>query len=213
MIPDSTTLAALIASRICHDLVNPVGAMGNTADMIREADDADGRTMGLDVLDNALANALARLKLLRVALGSAMLGEGTANVQELHSVCAPYCAVLKRELDWKVTHDELPRVASRVLVNLALAALDCFVRPGTLTLSSQSGDGVLTLTAAASGPRIAMKPYHRAALGGQPGEEGFTSINAQQLYLFLLVQGARGELVARESEERIAIEARIPLTM
>ncbi len=213
MIPDSTTLAALIASRICHDLVNPVGAMGNTADMIREADDADSRTMGLDVLDNALANALARLKLLRVALGSAMLGEGTANVQELHSVCAPYCAVLKRELDWQVTHDELPRVASRVLVNLALAALDCFVRPGVLTLSSRSADGVLTLTASAAGPRVAMKPYHRTALGGQPGEEGFTSINAQQLYLFLLVQGARGELVARESEESIAIEARIPLVL
>lgn len=211
MIPDSTTLAALIASRICHDLVNPVGAMGNTADMIREADDAEGRTLGLDVLDNALNNALSRLKLLRIALGSAILGEGTANVQEILGVTQPYCAMLKRELDWQVTHDELPRVASRILVNLALSALDCFVRPGVLTLKSAVVDGQLVLLAEAAGPRVAMKPYHRAALGGQPGEEGFTSINAQQLYLFLLVQGARGELVARESEERIALEARIPL--
>jgi len=69
-IPYTThNIAALTASRICHDLISPIGAVANGLELIQLAGSADGPEMTL-VRDSA-AHANARIRLFRLAFGIA----------------------------------------------------------------------------------------------------------------------------------------------
>ena len=70
-----TDLAALISTRICHDLVNPLGAIANGMEMLRMVNSANGPEM--DLIDLSVRSATARIQVFRLAFGA---GDGEQGV-------------------------------------------------------------------------------------------------------------------------------------
>ena len=75
--PTDLELAALISSKICHDVIGPVGAIYNGLEILDEDDDAQAKTYALDVIRNVTEQASARLQFARFAFGAA----GSAGAQ------------------------------------------------------------------------------------------------------------------------------------
>ncbi|SMR71898.1 histidine phosphotransferase ChpT [Aliiroseovarius halocynthiae] len=128
-------LTALIGSRICHDLISPLGAIGNGVELLQLSGLGDSPEMAL--IAESVANANLRIRFFRVAFGAAAEGQSLAE-REIRAVLAPGADGRKIEYDWQPAGD-LPRME----VKLAFLALQCFETAmpwgGQVTITRQDG--------------------------------------------------------------------------
>ncbi len=136
----NTDFSALVGSRICHDLISPVGAIGNGLELIALTGDAKGPEM--EMIEDSVKNANARIRLFRVAFGqpgdAQMVGE--AEIQSILQDLAPSSRVS--------TYWEVEGAVPRSELRLAFLTLMCFdaAMPfgGTVTVT-KDGDKWLLL--------------------------------------------------------------------
>jgi histidine phosphotransferase ChpT len=155
--------ASLLCSRLCHDLLNPVGAIGNGLELLVDEQDPGLRRQYLELVADSVAVAQARLKYYRLAFGAAgSIGErlAAAEVRGLIEALAQMNG--KLVFGWMADDAELPRGAIRILLNLTLIALDALVRGGRLDIAVEAGEIVVR----AEGPRLVLDGEIRAALEG-----------------------------------------------
>lgn len=118
--PDNTaaeTLAALVGSRICHDLVSPLGAIGNGVELLMMSGTTAGPEIAL--IAESVTNANARIRFFRIAFGAAAAGQSVARA-EIRSILDDMTRGGRLMIDWQVAGDP-PRPA----VKLAFLALQC----------------------------------------------------------------------------------------
>ena len=75
--PDALELAALLCSRVCHDLISPVGAIVNGLEVLDDNPKPEDRDFALDLIRKSAKTASARLQFCRLAFGAA----GSAGAQ------------------------------------------------------------------------------------------------------------------------------------
>lgn len=206
---DASTLAAMISSRICHDLVSPVAALNAGLDVLAEGGGADMREQAMSLIRNSADQLTVKLEFLRATLGAGTTGEGDYDLGELKNLSMKFFAVHKPELVWSLTTARAPRAAARILMNLLLVGLDCLPRGGTLHVSGGQVDERVEFVVSASGPRALLKPGVRAGLAGQTPEGGFDGRSIQPYLAFLTASGAKAELAARESEDKVELIVRM----
>ena len=68
---DALDLAALLCSRVCHDLISPAGAIVNGLEVLEESDDEETKTFALTLIKKSARTATARLQFCRIAFGAA----------------------------------------------------------------------------------------------------------------------------------------------
>jgi len=199
---ENTRLTALVASRICHDMVEPMSAIIQGLEMIKGA---DGKTDpdALSLLDHGVGKAWAKLEFFRFAMAGAV-AEGDSTIDEGREVAIKLYSVLKAELKWNVPAIAMPRPAVRVIVNLLLIANECLPRGGVVEVTGQAGEIVITAT----GPRAKLREATAAALKGDAGDEHLSGHTIQPTLTGLLARQGGVELAARESEEKIELIAR-----
>ncbi|WP_298557969.1 histidine phosphotransferase family protein [uncultured Aliiroseovarius sp.] len=143
-------LTALIGSRICHDLISPLGAIGNGVELLQLSGMGNSPEMAL--IAESVTNANLRIRFFRVAFGSANEGQSLSE-KEIRAVLAPGVDGRKIKIDWQPAGD-LPRTE----VKLAFLALQCFESAmpwgGQLTVSRVDGRWQLT----AQGERLNINP-------------------------------------------------------
>ena len=158
-------LASLLCSRLCHDLMSPVGALNNGIELLADEQDPDMREKCLELLADSARASANKLKFFRLAFGAAGgFGEeiDTAEAQAaLEGVFGPERRI---ELGWVVSEGKLPKGAVKLLLNLALLAGDALVRGGRLDVGAEARDGVIELVIRADGPRILLDPALRETL-------------------------------------------------
>jgi histidine phosphotransferase ChpT len=205
---ENTKLTALVASRICHDMVEPMSAIIQGLEMIKDGDgkpDPDA----LSLLDHGVGKAWAKLEFFRFAMAGAM-AEGESELEEGHPVATKLYSVLKADLVWSAPSVKMPRPAVRVIVNLLLIANECLPRGGKVEITaSKQGDGGEVIVTA-SGPRAKLKEATSLALHGQ-GED-LNGHTIQPTLTGLLARQGGVELSARETagetENKIELIAR-----
>ncbi|MGH6950210.1 MAG: histidine phosphotransferase family protein [Vitreimonas sp.] len=201
---ENTKLTALVASRICHDMVEPMSAIIQGLEMIKGG---DGKTDpdALSLLDHGVGKAWAKLEFFRFAMAGAV-AEGDSELEEGRAVALKLYSVLKPELVWSAPTVAMPRPAVRVIVNLLLIANECLPRGGKveITAAKQGEDGEVVVIA--TGPRATLKEATAAALRGE-GEE-LTGHTIQPTLTGLLARQGGVELSAREGEDRVELIAR-----
>ena len=163
-----TDFASLLCSRLCHDLLSPVGALNNGLELLADETDPDMRQRCLELL-NASAQASAnKLKFFRLAFGAAGGFGETVDTREAKAVIAGLFVENKRlEIGWLVEADQLPKQAIKVLLNLALIAGEALVRGGRLDIGAEAEGDRIEIVLRAEGARIVLDPEIRAALNGE----------------------------------------------
>jgi histidine phosphotransferase ChpT len=158
-------LASLLCSRLCHDLMSPVGALNNGIELLADETDPDMREKCLELLgDSALATA-NKLKFFRLAFGAGGgFGEEIDTREAQAALEGLFGAEGKVELGWVVENEKLPKGAVRLLLNLALLAGDALVRGGRLDVGAERRDGEIELAVRGEGPRILLDPALRETL-------------------------------------------------
>ncbi|WP_457645375.1 histidine phosphotransferase family protein [Profundibacter sp.] len=113
-----STIAALIGSRICHDLISPLGAIGNGVELLGMAGSVDGPEMAL--ISESVASANARIRFFRIAFGAASPG-AMVGLSEITSILRDMGAAGRVQYDWN-SENSLPRSE----VKLAFLLIQCF---------------------------------------------------------------------------------------
>jgi histidine phosphotransferase ChpT len=160
--------ASLLCSRLCHDLLSPVGAMNNGLELLADEHDPEMRKRCMDLLAESAKAAADKLKFFRLAFGAAG-GFGTeVDPKEARLVIEPLVTSSGRTvLEWAVPAQLMPKRAVKILLNLVLLANEALVRGGTLFVGAESRAGEQEIVIRASGPKIVMDSAIRLALTGQ----------------------------------------------
>ena len=162
---NAVDLASLLCSRLCHDLMSPVGALNNGIVLMADEKDPEMREKCLELLEESARASANKLKFFRLAFGA---GGGFGESIDTREAQAALEGVFGRErrieLGWMVDGEKLPKGAVKLLLNLALLAGDALVRGGRLDVGAESSGELLELVIRAVGPRILLDPTLRETL-------------------------------------------------
>jgi histidine phosphotransferase ChpT len=160
-------LASLLCSRLCHDLLSPVGAMNNGLELLADENDPAMRARCMDLLAESAKSAADKLKFFRLAFGAAGGFGPAVDPAEAKAVIAPLVTGSGRTtLDWAVPAELMPKRAVKILLNLVFIANDALVRGGTLFVGAEIRAGEQEIVIRANGPRIILDQGVRDALCG-----------------------------------------------
>ena len=197
--------AALLVSRVCHDLVSPVGAVVNGLEILEEERDAGMRADALRLVTSSAALAAARLQFARIAYGAA----GSAGAElDLNEVGRIVCGVLKGgkiEVFWEAAAVNWPKDWAKLLMNSALLAADSLQRGGRLRITTLQGAATLGFTVLAEGQGARILDDVSVALSGEPeGPLDGRSVQAFLAHRLASLLGAKLSLTCREGAVEIA---------
>lgn len=194
----------LLCSRLCHDLVSPVGAVANGLELVAELGQMDDDIAKM--IDDSARLAAARLRFFRSAYGLAGGRESlpTAELVELAQVRARHEGYA---LDWAVLPEDIDvgGRAGKLALNLLLVAEQCLLRDGSVTMRSNAG-----IEAVAHGEGATMDGEVLAAMAANAPAEMltvrtvhgyFTGQLAKDCGMFLDTTAAPGEVSIRALRE------------
>ncbi len=152
---DDIEFAAFLVSRVCHDLVGPMGAVINGLEVMEDERDAAMRADALRIVTTSAQQALARLQFMRIAFGAAGSAGAELDVGEIGRLVTGLLEGGKVQLNWQSPHVNWPKNWAKLLMNAALLGADCLPRGGQLEVL------VSTDPAAPSFKITATSPYAR----------------------------------------------------
>lgn len=205
---EASRLAQLVASKVCHDMVEPMNALIQGLDMLKSQDAATRNADAIMLLEHGVNKAWAKLDFFRNALAGGMAGDGDASLEEMRATATRLFGALKPNLAWRAGVVTLPRAQLRVALNLLMIAADCLPKGGEVAVEAGQGDGGPEVRFVASGPRAVLRAETSDCLRGDAPEHGFQAYNIQPALTGMLARQAGAELLAREAPERIELVLR-----
>ena len=133
--------AALLVSRVCHDLVSPVGAVVNGLEVLEDERDATMRADALKLVASSAEQAAARLQFARLAFGAAGSAGAELDLTEVGRIVQGLVAGSKIEVDWKAAPLNWPKDWAKLLMNATLLAADCLPRGGHVVVETSGRSG------------------------------------------------------------------------
>lgn len=187
--------ASLLCSRLCHDLVGPVGALYNGIELLADEDDPEMRQRCIELVADSARQTSAKLKFFRLAFGAAGGFGAEVDTREAQAALEGlYAGDARIELGWLIEGGALPKGAVRILLVLAMTAGDALLRGGRLSVAAERHGGGLELAVRAEGTRVLLDDEVRAALEGKTAVTDITPRAAPGFLVRALVDEARGKL-------------------
>ena len=203
-------LASLLCSRLCHDLMSPVGALNNGVELLADEQDPDMRDRCLELLADSARTTANKLKFFRLAFGAAGgFGDAIDSSEARAALEGLFASEGKIELGWMVADARLSKGATKLLLNLALIAGDSLVRGGRLDIGAESAGGT-EIAIRAEGPRIALDPAIRDALTEGDGEQVEARTAGAWLARSLAADAGGAIQLSQPSDEILVIGATLP---
>lgn len=196
-------LAALLCSRVCHDVISPVGAVANGLEVLDEEDDEEMRKMALDLVRRSAKQASAKLQFCRIAFGAAGQAGSTLDLGEAGEIARLFVGEEKVKLDWQAPRGPREKSEAKLLLNMMLMAIAAIPRGGTVTIAAD--DRTLTATATGEGARIPEKSA--AVLAGAVEAREFDARMVQVYYAMRLAEQAGCTLAMTAQDQRVVIVA------
>lgn len=134
--PNDMELAALIASKVCHDVINPVGAINNGLEMLDEEEDPESREYALDMIRNVTSQATVRLKFARFAYGAAGSAGDAIDLRMAEDIAREYATKGgKHTLVWQGPVGYMAKDKVKLLLNMVSLGLSALLRGGELAVA------------------------------------------------------------------------------
>ena len=199
-------LAALLCSRVCHDVISPVGAINNGLELLDEGGaDADA----MDLIRTSALNASVRLKFARLAFGASGSVGASIDTGEAEKAAKDFAqAEKKTEVTWSGPRAIIPKNRVKMLLNLFLVAYSAIPRGGVLdiTLEAPETDAIFTIV---SKGRMMRVPAKFAEIASGVLEEAVDAHSIQPYYTLLLADECGMEITYEATPEAITFTARM----
>lgn len=198
---DPLLLAGLLCSRLCHDLVGPVGALVNGVELLSDTDEDDEemREQSVALLGESAEELSVRLRFFRIAFGAAAEDSAIGREEFATTLTAMFKG---RRITASVSGgaDEMPRALARIAFLLAMTGADCLPRGGRLEVTLGPDDDCRVV---ASGPRCTLPESHAAQIAGT--DEAPEPRTAPSALAVTLAAGAGRRVVVETGEERVSL--------
>jgi histidine phosphotransferase ChpT len=201
-------LAALLCSRVCHDLISPVGAIVNGIEVMEEDKGEETKAFALDLIKKSAYQASAKLQFCRLAFGAAGSAGAQIDLGDAEKAARGLFEDGKITLAWNLPRELLAKNRVKLLLNMLLIAAGTISRGGTLTVDPASGgEGVTSFVVTASGLNAKLNPATAELLAGSPAH-AVDAHAIQPLYAGILARDCGLALSADGEDGRVALTAR-----
>ncbi|MHA6690840.1 histidine phosphotransferase ChpT [Devosia sp. A449] len=180
----ATDLAAMLCSRVCHDLINPIGAIGNGLEVLADPNQTEMAEGARDLIASAAKQSRAKLEFARLAYGASSTSGTDIDTRECERVARILFEIEKADLEWNVPLILMPKHKAKLFMNLLLIAAMSVPRGGQVkaTIEGEAGQERFEFTSK-SDPEKRQKTLIPAGcvglLAGTP-EEGFVDARGIQ---------------------------------
>jgi histidine phosphotransferase ChpT len=205
--PDLLELAALLCSRVCHDLISPVGAIVNGLEVMEDNPDEETKTFALELIKKSTASASARLQFCRLAFGAAGSAGAQIDTGDAESVARGFLEDGKTKLDWGVPRVLLAKNRVKLLLNLLIIAGQAIPRGGNLSVQPDGNGDTMGFRIMANGPNSRVPGPAAAILDGS-SEHAVDAHAVQPYYTGLLAKNCGLALSLTAEGENIVLSAR-----
>ena len=204
-------LAAMLCSRLCHDMLSPVGAFANGLELLATETDPGMRQNCIELLEQSAHISTNKLKFFRLAFGAAGGFGDRVPVEEAQELIAALAADKGRiEVQWALAEANMGKPAVKVLLNFAQIAVDALVRGGTLVVGAERREGNCEIVVRATGPKIAFDEILGHALEGSLNAGELSSRTAAAHMIHLLAQECGGGLQYMLDDGALVLGAVLP---
>lgn len=202
-------LAALVASRVCHDVISPVGAIVNGLELMEDGADAATTELALDLIRKSARTASARLQFCRIAFGAAGSAGSAIDTRDAQQVATNFLNDDRTTVDWHIPPAFLPKNRVKLLLNLLLLAAGAIPRGGTIKVEMTGEGDTAGFAIDVTGLNARVPPHAVELLAGIPSnEQGTIDAHAIQPYYAGLLARAAGMSVRIEKiDDRVEIAA------
>lgn len=205
---ESLDLAALISSRLCHDVISPVGAIVNGLEVLEEEKDPAMREIALDLVRKSAEQASARLQFARLAFGAAGSAGAQIDTGDAEQVARGVVSDGKAELTWSGPRVLLPKNKVKLLLNLIVIAVSTVPRGGAIAVTVDGAEPATSFRIVTSGQMVRVPNGVAELIAGQP-ENGHIDAHVIQPFYTGLVARASGMAVSIDMEgDSVVIHAR-----
>ena len=203
---DPLDLAALLCSRVCHDVISPVGAIANGLEVLESEKDPDMRGFAMDLIKKSTHVASARLQFCRLAFGAAGSAGASIDTGDAEGVARGLIGDDKIKLVWSATRALLPKNKVKLILNMVLIASQTIPRGGVVEVTIEGVDNETRLKVTASGTNAKLQSHTPHLLACEP-ENGVDAHGIQAYYAGLVAKEAHLALSTHAEDGRVTIEA------
>ena len=197
-------LAALLCSRVCHDVISPVGAIANGLELYDDPEmDEDTRQTALDMVRSSARTASAKLKFCRIAFGAAGSAGAIIDMGEAGETAKAFVGSEKVRLDWLAPRENRPKQQVKLVLNMILMAMAGVPRGGVITIEAEGA----SFTARAQGDRAKVPEAVAQVIDGTADLELLDARLVQPYYAKLLAQSAGLKLSMAMDGEDVVVRA------
>jgi histidine phosphotransferase ChpT len=205
---EALDLAALLCSRVCHDLISPSGAIVNGLEVLEESKDEETKSFALDLIKKSARTASARLQFCRIAFGAAGSAGAQADLGDAEKVARGFIEDEKVKIAWNLPSALLPKNRVKLLLNMILVATQSIPRGGIVAVEGDGAPEVMTFKISARGLNARIPQAVPALLAGS-SDNGAVDAHAIQPFYAGLLGRACGLAVSIETEgDAIVVAAR-----
>ncbi len=184
--PSDLELAALISSKICHDVISPVGAIYNGLEILGDDSDPSSRDYAMDVIRNVTKQASARLQFARFAFGAAGSAGAEIDLETARAISVGLIGDSKHVLTWTAPAGYLPKNEVKLLLNLVAISINALPRGGSIEVNIAENLAEPSFRIRCSGTRARAPQHLPEMLSGEIGE--IDAMSVQVYYTWRLAQ-------------------------
>lgn len=205
----SMDLSALLCSRVCHDIISPVGAINNGLEVLEEDNGEEMRVFAMDLITKSAKTASAKLQFARLAFGAAGSAGAEIDTGDAQEVARSFMEGEKADLEWEGARVLMPKNLVKLLLNLVLIGISTIPRGGTVKVQLSGDAQYPTFRLTCEGKSSRIPANLDRLLRGKPADDhGIDAHAIQPYYTGLLARESNMDLAFDWTDDTITIEAK-----
>ncbi|MFZ1064207.1 MAG: histidine phosphotransferase family protein [Pseudolabrys sp.] len=204
---EALDLAALLCSRVCHDLISPVGAIVNGLEVLEEEKDEATKEFALDLIKKSARTASAKLQFCRIAFGAAGSAGAQIDLGDAETIARGFLEDDKTKLAWNLPRALSPKNRVKLLLNMLVIAGQAIPRGGRISVDPVGSGENMGFKVTAAGTNAKVPPAVPALLTGEGSGEGLDAHRIQPFYAGLLARATGVKATIAMDGEAVVLTA------
>jgi histidine phosphotransferase ChpT len=200
-------LAALLCSRVCHDVISPVGAIINGLEVLDGEEDEEMRAVAMELIKKSAISASARLQFCRLAFGAAGSFGAMIDTGDAEKAARDLFANGRTVLQWGGDRRMASRSAVKLLLNLCLIAASAIHRGGVIAVDISGEHDSMTMRVEAKGANARLSHSATDFLSNAVPTEAIDGHSIQLYFTTLLARESQAAINVSTSPESVTLTA------